>query len=95
VYIAKGKYSEYAEDGMYSAEGEYRVNAEEDASVKEGHNKPLAKEGNNKPLANDGNWLGTTMSPLPQWQSAAYAMQDDNESLATRTSERVCHARRQ
>ncbi len=56
----------------------------EDASIEEGHNKPLAKEGNGKPLAKDGDWLGTTMSPLPQGQLAAYVMQDDNEPLTTK-----------
>jgi hypothetical protein len=35
--------------------GEYGKYAKEDASVKEGHNKPLAKEGNDEPLAKDGN----------------------------------------
>ena len=55
------------------------------ASVKEGHNKPLAKEGNNKPPAKDGNWLSTMMRPLPQGQLTAYVMQEDNEHLATRT----------
>jgi hypothetical protein len=56
----------------------------EDASIKEGHNEPLAKEGDNGPLAKDGNWLGTTMSPLPQGQLAAYVMQDDNEPIPTK-----------
>jgi hypothetical protein len=66
VYVAKGEYSEYAEDGVYVAKGEYSENAEEDASVEEGHNELRAKEGDDKPLAKDGDWLGTTMSPLPQ-----------------------------
>jgi hypothetical protein len=44
------------------------------ASVKEGHNKPLAEEGNKEPLAKDYDWLSTTMSPLPQEQLAAYVM---------------------
>ncbi len=93
VYIAKSEYSKYAEDGMYSAKGKYSKNAKKDASVKEGHNELLSKEGDDEPLAKDGNWLGMTMSPLPQRQLAAYIMQDDNEPLATRTSDRVRHAR--
>jgi hypothetical protein len=66
VYVAKGKYIEYAKDIVYATKGECGEYAKEDTSVKEGQNKPLAKEGDNDPLANDGNWLGTTMSPLPQ-----------------------------
>jgi hypothetical protein len=34
-------------NGVYIAEGEYGEYAKEDASIEEGHNKPLAKEGNN------------------------------------------------
>jgi hypothetical protein len=94
VYVAKGEYSEYAEDEVYVAKGEYSKNAEEDASVEEGHNEPLAKEGDDEPLAKCGDWLGTTMSPLPQGQLAAYVMQDDVKPLATRASDRVCRARR-
>ncbi len=56
VYVAKGKYSKYAEDGVYSVKGKYSRNMEEDASVEEGHNEPLAKEGNNKPLVKDRDW---------------------------------------
>ncbi len=66
VYIAKGKYIEYAKDIVYVAKCEYGNYAKEDASIKEGHNKPLTKKDNNKPLAKDGNWLGTTKSPSPQ-----------------------------
>jgi hypothetical protein len=84
VYVTKGECSKYAEDSAYVAKGEYSENAEEDASVEEGHNKPLAIEGNNEPLAKDSNWLGMTMSPLPQGQLAAYVMQEDNEPLATK-----------
>ncbi len=83
VYVAKGEYSKYAEDGVYSAKGKYSKKAKEDASVEEGHNEPLAKEGNDKPFAKDGNWLGTTMSPLPQGQLAAYTVQCNNEPLTT------------
>ena len=61
----------------------------EASSVEEGHNKSLAKEGNDEPLAKDGDWLTTMMSPLPQGQLAVYVMQDNNEHLATRTSDRV------
>ncbi len=57
------------------------------ASDMERHNKPLAKEGDNTPLAKDGNWLSTTMSPLPQGQLTVYLMQEDDEPLATRTSD--------
>jgi hypothetical protein len=89
IYIAKGKYIECAEDGVYDAEGRYGEYAKEAASVEEGHNEPLAKEGDDEPLAKDGDWLGTTMSPLPQGQLAAYVMQDDDEPLATRASDRV------
>ncbi len=89
VYVAKGKYIEYAKDVMYIAEGEYGEYAKEDASVEEGHNEPLAKKGDDEPLAKDGNWLGTMMSPLPQGQLAAYVMQDNNKPLATRASDRV------
>jgi hypothetical protein len=49
---------------MYSAKGKYSKNAEEDTSVKEGHNKPLAKEGDDEPLAKDGNWAGYDNEPL-------------------------------
>jgi hypothetical protein len=84
VYVAKGKYIEYVKDVVYSAKGKYSKNAKEDASVKKGHNMPLAKEGNNVPLAKDGNWLGTIMSPLPQGQLATYVMQEDNEPLTTK-----------
>ena len=84
MYIAKSKYIECAEDGLYNAEGRYGKYAKEDASVKEGHNEPLAKEGDDEPLAKDGDWLGTTMSPLPQGQLAAYAMHEDNEPIATK-----------
>jgi hypothetical protein len=65
------------------------------ASVKEGHNEPLAKEGNNKPLAKDGDWLSTTMSLLPRGQLAAYIMQDDYEHLTTKMSDRVHRVRQQ
>jgi hypothetical protein len=64
VYVAKGKYSKYVEDGIYNTKGKYRKNTKEDASVKEGHNKPLAKEGNDVPLAKDGNWAGYNDEPL-------------------------------
>jgi hypothetical protein len=93
--LPKSKYSKNAEDGVYSAKGKYSKNAEKEASVKEGHNEPLSKEGDNKPHAKDGNWLGMLMSPLPQGRLAAYVMQDDNKPLATRASDRVCHARQQ
>jgi hypothetical protein len=83
VYVAKGKYIEYAKDVVYLAEGEYDEYAKEDASVEEGHNEPLAKEGDDEPLAKDGDWLGTTMSPLPQRQSAVYAVQGNNYPLTT------------
>ena len=69
--------------------------AKEVASVEEGHNKPLAKEGDDKPLVKDDDWLSTAMSPLPQGQLAMYIMQDSNKHLATRTGDRVHHARRQ
>jgi hypothetical protein len=84
MYVAKGKYIEYAKDVVYVAEGEYGEYAKEEASVEEGHNEPLAKEGNDGPLAKDGDWLGTTMSPLPKGQLAAYVMQDDDEPLTTK-----------
>jgi hypothetical protein len=84
MYIAKGKYIECPKDIMYDIEGRYGKYAKEDASIKEGHNEPLAKEGDNEPLAKDGNWLGKTMSPLPQGQLAMYVMQDNNEPLATK-----------
>ncbi len=84
MYVAKGKYIEYAKDVVYVAGGKYGKYTKKDASVEEGHNKPLAKEGNNKALAKDGNWLGTTMSPLPQGQLATYVMQDDDEPLTTK-----------
>jgi hypothetical protein len=93
MYVAKGKYSKYAEDDVYSSKGKYSENAEEDEPVKEGHNKPLAKEGNNEPLAKDGNWLGMTMSPLPQGQLAAYIMKDNNEPLATKGIRAAYNAR--
>jgi hypothetical protein len=64
VYIAKCKYIEYAKDGMYVTEGKYGEHTNEDASVKEGHNEPLAKEGEDKPLAKDGNWAGYNDEPL-------------------------------
>jgi hypothetical protein len=64
MYVAKGKYIEYAKDGVYVAEGKYGKYAKEDASVKEGHNEPLAKEGNNKPLAKNGNRAGYGNEPL-------------------------------
>jgi hypothetical protein len=89
MYVAKGKYVEYAKDVLYVTKGEYGKYAKEDASVEEGHNEPLAKEGNDKPLAKDGDWLGTTMSPLPQGQLAVYVMQDNNKPLTTRASDRV------
>jgi hypothetical protein len=57
-YVAKGKYIEYAKDVTYIAKGEYGKCAKEDASVKEGHNEPLAKEGDNKPLSKNGHWAG-------------------------------------
>jgi hypothetical protein len=69
--LSKGEYSKYAEDGVDIAKGEYSKNSKEDASVEEGHNELLAKEGNDEPLAKNGNWLGKTMSPLPQGQLAA------------------------
>ncbi len=72
MYVAKDKYIEYAEDIVYVADGEYGKYAKEDASVKEGHNKPLAKEGDDEPLAKDGDWLGTTMSPSPQRASGPH-----------------------
>ncbi len=84
MYVAKGKYIEYAKDVVYVAEGEYGEYAKEDASVEEGHNGPLAKEDDDEPLAKDGDWLSTTMSPLPQGQLAAYVMQDDDEPLTTK-----------
>jgi hypothetical protein len=84
VYVTKGKYIEYAKDLMYIAKGKYGKYAKEDASVEEGHNKPLAKKGNDEPLAKDGDRLSTTMSPLPQGQLAAYVMHDNNEPLATK-----------
>jgi hypothetical protein len=93
VYVAKGKYIECANDVVYVTEGKYGEYAKEDASIKEGHNEPLTKEGNNKSLAKNGDWLGTMMSPLPQGQLAAYVMQDDDEPLATRASDRVRRAR--
>ncbi len=71
-------------NGVYVIKGEYGKYAKEDASVKEGHNKHLTKEGDNKPLAKDGNWLGTTMSPLPQGQLAVYIMHDNNQPIATK-----------
>jgi hypothetical protein len=92
---AKGEYSKYAKDGMYSAKGEYSKKSKEDASVKEGYNKPLAKEGDNKPLERMATALGTTMSPSPQRQLAAYVMHDDDKSLATRASDHVHCARQQ
>ena len=58
MYVAKGKYIEYAKDGMYVAEGKYGKYAKEDASIEEGHNNPLAKEGDSKPLAKNGDWAG-------------------------------------
>jgi hypothetical protein len=54
----------YVQDSMYIAKGKYGKYAKEDASVKEGHNKPLSKEGDNKPLAKDGNWAGYNNKPL-------------------------------
>jgi hypothetical protein len=64
MYVAKGKYIEYTKDVVYVPEGEYGKYAKEDASVKEGHNKPLAKEGDNEPLAKDGDWAGCNDEPL-------------------------------
>jgi hypothetical protein len=84
MYIAKGKYIECAKDGMYNAKGRYGEYAKEAASVEEGHNKPLAKKGDGEPLAKYGYWLGTTTSPLPQGQLAAYVMQDNKEPLTTK-----------
>jgi hypothetical protein len=93
VYVAKGKYIEYAKDGVYVTKGKYSEYPKEDASVEEGHNELLSKEGDKEPLAKDGNWLGTTMSPLPQGLLAVYIMQDDNKPLATRASDHVRCAR--
>jgi hypothetical protein len=56
--IYQGKYSKYAKDRVYSAEGKNTVHAEEAVFAKEGHNKPLAKEGDDKPLAKDGDQAG-------------------------------------
>jgi hypothetical protein len=95
MYVAKGKYIEYAKVVPYIAEGEYGEYAKEDTSVKEGHNEPLAKKGTTNPLPRMATGLGATMSPLPQGQLAAYIMQDDNKPLVTRASDRVCHARQQ
>ncbi len=58
LYVPRGEYSKYAKDSVYSAEGKYSKNTKEVASVKEGHNKPLAKEGENEPLAKNGAWAG-------------------------------------
>ena len=55
---------EYADDGVYDAEGEYGEYAKEVASVEEGQNKPLAKEGDDKSLAKDGDWAGYNNEPL-------------------------------
>jgi len=55
---------EYADDGVYDAEGEYGEYAKEVASVEEGQNKPLAKEGDDKSLAKDGDWAGYNNKPL-------------------------------
>jgi hypothetical protein len=78
VYVAYVKYSEYAGESVYSAEGEYSKNAKEDASIEEGHNKPLAKEGNNEPFAKDGDWAGYNNKPF----------------ATTRAIGCICHARR-
>jgi hypothetical protein len=57
-------YVEYTKDGVYVANGEYGEYAKEDASIEEGHNKPLAKEGDDKSLAKDGKWAGYNNEPL-------------------------------
>jgi hypothetical protein len=56
---------------------------QEDASVEEGHNKPLAKEGNDEPLAKDGNWAGYNNEPLTTRALATYIVHGNNEPLAT------------
>ncbi len=42
----------------------------------------LPKKATTNPLPRMATGLGTTMSPLPQGQLAAYVMQDDDEPLA-------------
>jgi hypothetical protein len=64
MYVTKGKYIEYAKDSVYHAKGKYGEYALEAASVKEGHNKPLAKKGDDKPLAKNGDWAGYGNKPL-------------------------------
>ncbi len=75
---------EYADDGMYDAEGEYGVYAKQAAFVEEGDNEPFAKESDDELLPRMATGLGTTMSPSSQGQLAAYIMQDDDEPLATK-----------
>jgi hypothetical protein len=64
VYVAKGKYIEYAKDGVCVAKSEYGKYAKEEASLKEGHNEPLAKAGGNEPVAKDHDWAGYSNEPL-------------------------------
>jgi hypothetical protein len=47
--------------------------------------EPFAKDSNDKLLPRMATGLGPTMSPLPQWQLAAYVMQDNDEPLATKS----------
>jgi hypothetical protein len=64
MYVAKGEYSEYTKDNVYSAKGKYSKNSKEAMFADEGQNEPLTKEGNNEPLAKNGNWAGNNNEPL-------------------------------